>query len=356
MSILKDALSPLQIFLQAADAGTSPDNLAEAARKARLNPIVMVDQTLLRQDLEIIHSINQVHLSIYSAMYLMAFGLGQEAEKGVTVEQLISPYSDNFNPARDLPGDLNSAIDRLTSRESLDEESWMKESGSLMEDFTLESFKEIDVAKPGALAVGKVISVPVGDKTLPIQAIINPMVMDPVYMSRVLKAYIGKDNSIIGRWHRYQAGEINSLLEWATGWDIIEEQRKLDKDDTDGILAMIRKGRKQGVISSIVGAKRRVNAASHIVMMSKQSAQEFERSMRGKFSRPRDREKFFDTTGTMLLTVVDNVRGTVQIFTRGVDQSAIYTFDELKPAASNAGFNDISAMMKAFKEGANFVN
>lgn len=353
MSIVKDAATPLQIFLNAAAAGTSPDNLAEAARKARLNPIVMMDQTLMRQDLDVLHSINQVHLSIYTSMYLTAFGLGQQAGK-VRVEQLIAPYSDNFN-ASELAIDLGRAVDDMASREDLAVE-WAQEGGSLLDDFSVENYKEIDVAKPGALAVGKVVTVPVTDKvSIPIQVIVNPMVLDPVYLGKVISAYVGKDNSFIGRWHRYQAGEINSLLEWATGWDIIEEQRQLDREDTDGILAMIRSNRKKGTISSLASGRRRVNAASHIIMLSKQTAQEQERAMRGKFNKTRDREKYFDATGTMLLTIVDPTRETIKMYTRGVEQSAIYSFDELKPAASNAGFNDISAMMKAFKEGASFM-
>ena len=77
--------------------------------------------------------------------------------------------------------------------------------------------------------------------------------------------------------------------------------------------------------------------------------------MRGKFRNPKDREKFFDTTGSMLLTIVDPIRGVVKMYTRGVDQSSLYSFDDIKPASTNAGFGDISAMMRAFKEGANFT-
>ena len=60
---------------------TGARSLSESAAKARLNPVVMMSEPFTRLEPEIIHSINQVHLSIYSAMYIQVIQLYDKGGK-----------------------------------------------------------------------------------------------------------------------------------------------------------------------------------------------------------------------------------------------------------------------------------
>lgn len=346
----QNEVTPLEVFNTVMRAADSRQSLSEFAAVARLTPVVLIEEAAARLEPEVIHSINQVHLSIYSALYMTVLGLQATGKNGITAESILEPLSDRRSAAANATALLKDVAFESTPS------SWLRESGSFMQDIALESKGDNQIDKPSNLAVGKVLNVPLGQglPDMTVTVMLNPRVMDSAFLIRILEAYVGKDRSVIGRWHAWRAGEIKSFLDYALALDLIEEDRKLRADDKDGFYISAKNARMSGMLSDLLTGKKSVNVASNFVLLTKQGMAEMERAMRGKFSNPRIRQKFFETTGTMIVTVVDPLRETATIYTRGMNEYGIYGFDELKPAATNPNHADINAIMKAYKEGAAF--
>ena len=327
---------------------TGARSLSESTAKARLNPVVMMSEPFTRLEPEIIHSINQVHLSIYSAMYIQVIQL---YDKGGKIRS---------------SGILDATSDAAYSMESRAADRGMdwinKQDGSFLDDFSLEAAGriELDVSKPVSLAVGKLIDVPIGGgdgnpQIVKVSVVINPRVLNTKFLMKVLAAFIGKDQSMIGRWHRWQAGEIKSFMDYILCLDMLEEDRQLRLEDPDGFYVAAKTNRGGSMLNTVLTGNQQLNVASNIVAMTKTEAEELESVMRGKFSSASIRQKFFENTGAMMLTVVNPLRETVTIYQRGINTFGVYSYLDLKPAATNPNHADINAIMKAYKEGMSFT-
>jgi hypothetical protein len=348
-------ITPIDVVNKIEQLTDKRQSLAEFAAVARLTPVVLMEEAIARLEPEVVHSINQVHLSIYSALYLSVLNLQKTNKKGITAESIIEPLSDRRS-VRSASFDVISSLAGPVATESF-QSPFLRDTGSFMEDFVLES-KDAGGAidKPSSLAIGKVLNVPLGEglPDMTVTVMLNPRVIDTAFLVRVLEAYVGKDRSVIGRWHQWRAGEISSFLDYALALDLIEEDRKLRADDKDGFYLAAKNSRLTGMLSQLLTGKKSLNVASNFVLFTKTGMENMERAMRGKFTSANVRQKFFETTGTMIASVVDPIRETVTIYTRGAMEYGIYGFDELKPAATNPSHPDINSIMKAYKEGAAF--
>lgn len=355
---------PLSAVLDLADRyADDRESLSEFASKASLTPVVMMGQEVIqRVPTEVLHNINQVQLSVYTGMYLkciqfaMPISKGKD-DRGITVEQLLEPLSDKraeSGSSRVLKRIADTVAD--ISLESY----WSPEGETaLLDMFDAESYKEADVQKHSNLAVGKIIEVPLSldgkSGSMTISAVINPQVIQMDFMQRVLEAFIGKDQSFIGRFQRYwKTGEIKSFAEYALSLDIIEEDRALRLEDPDGIYNMVKRNRSRGLLSSFLADTKPMNIASHMIVTTDEGRRDLERAMRGKITRYADREKFFKATGTMIFTSVNTVRETVSFFQRGVESYGTYSFDSIKSASKDPGHTDISSILKEFRQGESF--
>jgi hypothetical protein len=349
--------------LEVIDAATDDrQSLSEIATASSLNPISMMSADIVNTvDRDMIHSINQVHLSAYTAMLVKAVHFiiphqGDIKEGGkITVESILEPLSDRA--PRPLKGSILTSIGEFIADLTL--ESFDASEGGLLGQFDAESYKDTEISKPTNLSVGKTIEVklPVGKKevTIPLTATIRPQVVDTAFLNKVLLAFIGKDQSIMGRWNRMLAGELKLDVGYALGFDIISEDRKLRLDDKDGIYSLIKRNKSRARIASAAkGRKLDFNVSSNMIMTTPQGRREIEASIRGNLSNFRKREQFLSAVGCMMYTVVDPVNETVTMFLKGIEQRGVYSFEELKGADKNSNHHDINAMLKSFKLGESF--
>lgn len=343
------------------------ESIAEASNMAALTPMVLTGSDLVNTlDTETIHNIYQFNLSMYAAMWIRAASLLLPADgkfENASVEKILEPLSDR-RPRTTTEGavkKLGELIADLTLEGYDSELNLASGSGSLLEQFDAEKYEEADVAKPSNLAVGKLIYLPITvagvSKPIqqPIQVTVKPNIVDVNFLGRLLNAFIGKDQSIMGRWRRYIDGEIEGSATYLLGFDIIAEDRKLRLEDKDGLYGLIQNNRSRGTLSSILaGKKMNYNVASNMMVMSTASMRQLEGSMRGKISNPRTREKFFKTTGCMMVSVVDTTMETISVYVLGQSDYGVYTFDDLRFKGNNSGSNDIQGMLKSFELGKSF--
>lgn len=332
----------------AVNAADDRESLSEFSAGSRLSPPVMIESEIARMDPQTTHSINQVLLSIYCGHYLNAVTRLTKIGN-VTVTSLLDPVSGG--------GNVNSAdlVRDYYGMETIEPPAapWESDNMDLTVDYSMEAIQ--DISKPSSLAVGKQLEVPLVaegvEVKVPVTVTLVPKVLDDDFMVKVLEAFVGRDNSYIGRWHRWRAGEIKSFADYAFGLDLVEEDKKFRLDDKDGIYDLAKSRQEKGLLSSFISGKKQMNIASTMIVMTNRTAERMEAAMRGSFRSPRTRQEFFKHTGSMLLCVVDMNKERVRIYQRGIKDHGIYTYDDLAPAATNPGATDINAIVRAYKLG-----
>lgn len=349
-------------------------SLAEVGDMATLTPMIMFGRDLYDGiDTETIHNINQMHLSVYSALYLKAASLilPKVANiQDITVEEILAPLSDRRTRVthNGILNDIGEFILDLTleSGDGLLEaqlqeykDSKLISNKGILNTFDAENYNEADLSKPSNLGVGKLIYVPIsiGGKEYkqPVTVRANPNVFDTDFMNQVILAFIGKDKSIMGRLRQYNENQIEGAGAYALGLDLISEDRKLRLKDKDGIYALVKENRTKGRIDNLVaGKKTDYNVASNAFCVSSTSLRQIETNMRGKFSRFQEREKVLRALGCMMFSVVDSIRETITVYTIGQEQPAVLHLSDLKNKSASKEGKDINEMLRALKLGESF--
>lgn len=346
--------------------------LSEFSSFARLNPPCLMEQEIARMDPETSQSISQTLLNVYIGHYLAVVNRSARVED-TEVVRMLDPVSDPkaFN-VFDAAKGAAAASGVALAMESIDmakeiteiDRTWDENNLDLLADFEPVQNHEvsmeaaIDLSKPSSLACGKQLEVTLGsgDQSVkvPVTATLLPRTLNKDVLLRTLEAFLGRDNSYIGRWHRYQAGEFRSFFDYALGIDMIEQDLNLLITDKDGQYEFAKTRQKRGLLSSFVSGKKQMNVVSAMIVMTKRTARDVEAIMRAPLSNSRARKKYFESTGSMILCVVDMDKELVRIYQRGIDEYGDYSYEQIKPAASNPGAMDINAIMRAYKAGEQF--
>lgn len=340
----------LDIGLELAD---NPESLAEFVKSSYISPMVLVEEQINRMDPDVRNDILQAHLSLYAGWYLMA-SVHRIKIDGVTVSELLNPLSTSPSVRNSLRIGLESVkTDKDVSK------------GLTLESLGMENARNsIDqLNKNSNLMVGKIINVPLSvdgitegdgskDVTVPVQVRLSPRTADIDFMVDLFK-YINKDKGWVERYHQWQSGEIKSLTDYLFARDLIEEERKLMLKDKDGIYSEGKARRAKGILSTILSGNKAINVASTITILTKQSASRLEAVMDGRGLRDyRSRQKFFEETGSMILTIVNPDRNTLTVYTRGYEEEAIWSFRDIKNMGSSANSGiDMSSIVSSLMQG-----
>lgn len=179
-----------------------------------------------------------------------------------------------------------------------------------------------------------------GPDSDPITLTINVKFNTRLVPDSVMEFILSQDftNDIYRRWLQYRAGEIRFLKDFVLGVDKVN--RKLDavKKDTTGVLTDMFAHKNKNVfkrILSVVGkGPTSHNLANSILMIDEATAARETKKIGFSFDRLSDRKRFFDNTYNLFIVLVDNRYSRVTIYTNGIDQSASYSFNDLKASAA----------------------
>lgn len=330
----------------------SRESLSEFNQSIAMDASILFDAAVTRLDPEFQTNLAMTLQDRYICNYLMA--VTRLTKIGdMTVEQILEPLSTRR-------GDKFTVSDSATSIRLSAYGEWNNPTGALLDysapEVTHEAgrFIESEMQKPANLAVGKMLIVPLfNDKGIqfpvPVACRLNPTALKTDYLVDLLQAFVGNDQSVIGRWHKYWANQI-SLWDYLTNVDITREERRLELQDEDGWYRNMKNNFRNNWISTLLSGNKGQNIASSMVVLTDDSAQRMEKAMRGEFRNMRTREKFFKATGSFMLAIIQPTLERVRIYERGIGDTGIYTFDQVKPASSGNGATaDINAMMKAYR-------
>lgn len=341
-------------------------SLSERSQFARMCPSLLYDRDIGRMDRDVYQNILHTTLDLYIGQYMMVV-LSMVKVGNVTVEAILDPMATNRRVIPDFVTE-SSFKDVVTgamvspSAYHFDQSPTKRLVMYNEPVYTQEAAKDMigDFGKPTSIAVGKVIHVPIYDNegklalTVPVVATLAPRLMDREHISKVFEMFIGNDNTALGRFARFWAGDLDAK-DFFLSTDLIRAERKLMLDDTEGFYREAKSGQSRGLLSQFISGKRSLATASAILVVSKATAEMFEAAMKGSLNSPSVRQKMFETLNSAMLIVVNPQTELVKIYQRGVDNYGTHTFGDIaKSGNAGAAGNNINDIIKAVKMSESF--
>lgn len=348
---------------QAHKAGKSVSSLADLARPARVEPLAIIDATLVDQPY--MTDVMRLALTTFTGYYLQAAARILNIERLHTVRVL-----DSLNPHRTLGPSVTAQLkDAVWSKESyahglpsmealaqplepnlvVSVEATGEGKASVgVDDESTKKFYEIE-----NLAVGKLVSIEVkeegGQAKLPVLVRLVPSKVPPRVLVHIFTA-TAKNSTWRERYHLWRAGQISLVRDLMFSIDLIDEHRKALINDTSNVYMAINERRSGNVRKSIATEIPSMADASNIAVISTDTAKQIGRAMNGKLDSVNVRKKLFDATYLILLIVVDEEWERVTIYHRGLEMPTTASFREIKSAEKGKG-PDITEILKAYQLG-----
>lgn len=347
-------------------------SFSDFTRAAQLLPLAMFDRKFNLLEDEIKEALLHLGIGIYIGQYLQFVQLFHTIGN-VTVETMLNPKVDSGlktnRQLRRLGGLEDRWDDFSTEGNSLfgmcARQDKQKDKGGVGRDFKKTESKgtnggpkvDADFARPSNLAVGKIVNVPLMKDgrtiTIPTTVRLSPRQMDENHLTDVLHAFIGRDNSVMGRWHQLRSDQI-SMADWLTGKDLAQESRRLRLKDKDRTYALMRDRQARGKFIRVASGHVDIEAASNLCFMSDTTAAKMEAAMGGSFASATTRRRFFDGTGLMVLFIYNSTDQSIKMYQSSIDGAAIFTFRQIKPIGKDKSAVDINEVMKAYNAGQSF--
>lgn len=324
-------------------------SLPEFTQHTRLSPVTLIDRNVTMLPEDQLQNLLQTAAAIFASHYLQAVSMGLTIN-GVQTIDLIAPFSTS--------GDTN--VGRL-ARKTLSDE--IRRAGKPdQQSFKLEMYdgapameeKAPDLGAHANLAVGRLLHVNVGsaDKntTVPVTLTINPKVVDHNSLPKLVST-ASRDTDFWSRFHQFRSGEIESVMDYLFALDLIEADRRALLNDDTGLYKDIQERKRKGFFKRLLAGQPNVNNASAIHIISKAGIEEIEVGLKGRFSRHRTRQEYFNLTHSMMVIEVDARMERLRLYQRGIDDVGDYTFRDIQNNGKSSNGLDMNALMQAYKLG-----
>lgn len=356
LSAFKDTVvTPLTAVGQIPDLirAAKSDSLIEYAKVTRVEPITMVDESIIHLDFmpEVMNSLN----TIFAGYYLQAAMISLNVGSVDTIKHL-----DRLNPDRDPAEGAGFFIGDMISGESYQFALPRPNQAVGLEAYGDKGRSEAGsrdgvemINRVANLSVGKMIDVNVeseGHKaTIPVSVrLIVSGIASPTLVH--ILADESKDKSVRERFHGWRSGQLDLWRDLILCQDLIDEHRSTLMKDKSGVYAATRGRRNRNRLSAIFSMKPSVATASNLVVLSEDSARELEREVGGRLKDARTRKRVFESTYVMLMVVVDPKWEQVTIYHRGIDTPTELSVREMKSANKGSG-PDVTEILKAYQLG-----
>lgn len=181
-----------------------------------------------------------------------------------------------------------------------------------------------------------------------------PYVLKP----EVVNGYISANFNppISRRWQQFRAGEISFWNDFVFTRDLIKKQAEVLKKDRSGVISnmmLSNYGKLFRFISGLIGLKPiSHNTANSIMICSKEAFTKACNETGLNFADYTQRQKYFTKTWSMIICVVDQPYGLVDMYFNGVNMKGTYTFEMLnKVGAKGQDSFNLKDIMSAFSQG-----
>jgi hypothetical protein len=391
----------MQTVLNLAKNGLQVSSLADLTKPARVEPLAIVDSTLIEQPYMV--SLLKLATSNFAGYYLQAVNMILGVGRIDTLKVL-----DSLNPDRTLGFDISKMSTKgtpsnecfaaaaydprvyangLPSLESFSRrirpsllfslEAYDDEDIKKVEEFAGKAAdaadkKAAEAAKAGwgegagspksgmsagdnkiheieNLAVGKLLNVEITDGTktakLPVLIRMIPAAVPPASLVHMFSA--GGRDSWAQRMFMVQTGQIKFWRDFVLGQDMIDEHFRALMNDKSGVFKMITDRRRNNSQKALQTGRVSIADASNVAIVSTETLKMATGKLFGKIEQESVRKAIFDNSYLLMLIVVDERWQRVQIWHRGVDLATTHKFDEIERMEKSKG-PDITEMFKMF--------
>jgi hypothetical protein len=340
---------------------TKGTSLIEASQAASVNPILIVDESL--SGMQQLTEISGVVQNMFAAYYLSAASL-MTSVNGVKISETLGPLNPNRSVFESKAVGLNeSAIDlyshethNLSIHKSL---PFIKDYEKTQNSYSKESLEQgsietSDVAKEySPLSVGRVYDINVGnvedDKagvaTVKVVIQMLAFMVKTSYMTDMLTFRSHTDMALPERWFNFKIGKIG-ILDLLFQRDLIAKHRNMLIKDKTGLYKEIVERRNRGTLQGLLSGKPSLAAISNIALISKETALSVEDKLNGQLSKFNIRNAAMESTGLMVLGVVDGAYERVTFYLHSKEVPVIVNFKDFKLGSkANAKLEDMLALM-----------
>jgi hypothetical protein len=359
----------MSTVITASQNGSAINSLADLTRPARVEPLVIIDQTLVDQPIML--PVMKMAASSYAAYYLQAVNIIMGVGRIDTLKVL-----DRLNPERSLMGDIGGMFDKhkpvptkvanesvyadgLPSLEAFVQPLQERLLFSMEADSTNPNKKEEDKKLPTIsageakafeidnLIVGKLLNVSISDGKqegkLPVLIRMVPTSVPPVSLVHMFSAG-GRDNWG-QRLFMVSTKQIKFWRDAVFGIDMIDEHFAALMADKSGTLKAITERRRNNNVAAARTGAISLADASNIAIISSDTIKKASGKLLGRIEDRAVRQTIFDNTFLLMLIVVDERWERVQIWHRGIDMATVHRFDEVEKSEKSKG-PDITDLFK----------
>ena len=185
--------------------------------------------------------------------------------------------------------------------------------------------------------------------SVPLAVRLNPTVIT----SEVAKQFFAS-NFKLDTWMRMfkvKTGEISFWKDFMFELDLMSDKYKAIKNDRTGTLKELYDGQDNALSSyllKLVGWRAdRQNIASAIHIFTKEQFADYCRATHCHFDNANDRLKYFRSTLSMIVAVIDSEYESVDMYFAGVGNKAHYSYTQMR-AATKPNQMDLTSVMRAF--------
>lgn len=186
------------------------------------------------------------------------------------------------------------------------------------------------------------------DITVVLNVKFNPRVIPDSVVEYLVGVNFNLD--ISKRWLQMRAGEIRFVQDFVLNLDKLERRAKALKNDKDNALQDIFRNQNLSTLRTASraltgGRARSYNLANSVLILDDYTARLYGKKNGLDFNNLSNRRKFFASTYNLFIVLIDSRYSRATIYTNGIDQSASFSFNELK-ASGGSDKTSISEIME----------
>lgn len=351
-------------------SGSGQQSFSEYLANQEVNPICLIERRLLEiEDVDklLAHATNK-----FAGQYMQMFNRlsGDPIKAARTTEVL-----DSLDAERDLKRIFTREAGTTLGLESykyglpmydpnckepmpltpaLEKVNWDSETYALenSEEETEPKFKFYENGHGRLATEGRVVKVNVGTQDNPVNLNIR-IRFDTRWVGSSLIEDIVKANladlSLKTRVRMYGFGEI-TWKELITGSDIVKQHERVRMHTKDDAVTGVFRGRMKDTAFALGTGTVPINRASAVLILSKETVDRLDSTIRGKMTDFKTREKFFESTAAQTIYVIDEESEMCTIYYRGIKLDTTLPLRRIRKENKKVG-EDLLPLIKALADG-----
>lgn len=347
-------------------AETNAASLAELARLTEVEAITIIDNSLTVYDstTDVLKYIN----SLFAGWYLSSASIMTDTGRIKTVK-LLERLNPSKSPSYALANTILSGVPGVPSMASMSLGATLPTTSASLETNMLVPYKPpvVDSSQQGVsgmrvsndltsvanLSVGQTVTLSLSDAgtTKEIQVNIR-LITVPTNRSliRTILTWSNKDLRLKSRMSAWRAGELRFWRDVVLMRDLFTDRKRIMMNDKSELLQNLLGRQRDSMLHSVLTATPSVGTMSSVLVISSDTLRDLEQNeLDGRLRDYRFRQRIMNSTGLMVIAVVDPLSEFVTVYTHTQSLPSEYSIKQLK-GASKGGSADLGEIIKLMNQ------